>query len=349
LDEVVEGVGTGHIAVDIVNPVEIESGADYRVEFVSEGEYSDYQTAYYNIYRVEPDTSILLEGGIDVDNFGDDFPSPPVEGLVVKVYNDTALVPVPDETGWLIGSTNLNVHVERHTANLALSDPWPADYKLTFYDDYADTTLNNIPVKFKVRNLTEDRDVQIGLFDKDGSGTLTMLDVITIIEYKGNQPRYAWDIVYDPPIFPVTPVEPQPGDEFIIRTQKQFKTGDYFEFSTKAPRQDQELAKNELDLIKVVPNPYVLGASWERRTLFSSGRGERKIDFIHLPSRCTIRIFTLSGALVKTINHDNMMIDGAESWNLISDDGMEIAYGVYVYHVEAPKVGNYIGKFAIIK
>jgi hypothetical protein len=37
------------------------------------------------------------------------------------------------------------------------------------------------------------------------------------------------------------------------------------------------------------------------------------------------------------------------SWDLLSKDGQDISYGVYIYHVEAPDVGETIGKFAIIK
>ena len=41
--------------------------------------------------------------------------------------------------------------------------------------------------------------------------------------------------------------------------------------------------------------------------------------------------------------------DGAISWDLVTDDGMDIAYGLYIYHVTAKDVGEKIGKFAIIK
>lgn len=59
--------------------------------------------------------------------------------------------------------------------------------------------------------------------------------------------------------------------------------------------------------------------------------------------------FTLAGKLVKLIDHQSSTTNGATSWNLISDDGMDIAYGVYIYHVDAPGIGKHIGKFAIVK
>jgi hypothetical protein len=125
---------------------------------------------------------------------------------------------------------------------------------------------------------------------------------------------------------------------------------DQIAFSTQVPS-TTGATKNQLDLIKVVPNPYVSAAKWE--TLPPDippghGRGERRIDFIHLPHRCTIRIYTIYGDLVQTIEHDDDLYNGSESWNLLSKDDMEIAYGIYIYHIKS-SIGEKIGKFAIIK
>ena len=101
--------------------------------------------------------------------------------------------------------------------------------------------------------------------------------------------------------------------------------------------------------ITVVPNPYISSESWERRTLFTTGRGDRKILFTHLPAQCTVRIFTVAGYLVKTLVKDSNASDGSLPWDLVTDDGMDLAYGLYVYHVNAPGIGEHIGKFAVIK
>jgi hypothetical protein len=53
--------------------------------------------------------------------------------------------------------------------------------------------------------------------------------------------------------------------------------------------------------------------------------------------------------LVKTLQKDSAFDDGTLSWDLITEDGMDTAYGVYVYHVDADDVGETIGKFALIK
>ena len=53
--------------------------------------------------------------------------------------------------------------------------------------------------------------------------------------------------------------------------------------------------------------------------------------------------------MVKTLQKDSAFDDGTLSWDLITEDGMDAAYGVYVYHVDSPDVGETIGKFALIK
>ncbi len=125
--------------------------------------------------------------------------------------------------------------------------------------------------------------------------------------------------------------------------------GDIFEFTTKAAMIDKQQAKSGLDQIAVVPNPYIVSATWEPKSLFSTGRGARMVEFIHLPKECTIRIYTVRGYLVDTIHHNKYIDDGSEFWDLRTKDGMEIAYGLYIFHIEAPGIGETIGKFAVVK
>lgn len=64
---------------------------------------------------------------------------------------------------------------------------------------------------------------------------------------------------------------------------------------------------------------------------------------------CTIRVYSVSGKLITILNHSATQDDGRESWDLTTRDGLEIAYGVYFFHVDAPGIGEKIGRFAIIK
>lgn len=144
-------------------------------------------------------------------------------------------------------------------------------------------------------------------------------------------------------------VLPQAGDVFRVAGPIPFTQNDSYQFTVNGASFSRDLASASLDRIAVVPNPYVGAAEWEPRVNISTGRGPRKVDFIHLPPECTIRIYTLAGYHVATLEHDAAERDGSESWNLLSKDGMDIAYGVYIYHVDAPGIGEHVGKFAVIK
>ncbi len=130
-----------------------------------------------------------------------------------------------------------------------------------------------------------------------------------------------------------------------------FTDEDVFEFKTgEEATINQQKARSDLDRIAAVPNPYIVANLLETKNpLITSGRGERVIQFIHLPQKCTIRIYTIRGSLVDIIEHNSTINDGIEKWGLVSKDGIDIAYGVYVFHVEAEGIGNKIGKFAVIK
>ena len=104
-----------------------------------------------------------------------------------------------------------------------------------------------------------------------------------------------------------------------------------------------------MDRIKVVPNPYFAASAFEGQNTFNSGRGPREIQFRYLPSECTIRIYSISGELVKTIHHSSPLESGTGRWDLLTEDNLSAAFGMYIYHVEAPNIGEKIGKLAIVK
>jgi len=129
-----------------------------------------------------------------------------------------------------------------------------------------------------------------------------------------------------------------------------FQNNDAFTLKTSAAVVDPQKAASSMDNIYVVPNPYV-GYSVIEPTNWLPGatRGERRIYFEHLPQRCTIRIFTINGDLVQTLEHDAGMDNARQYWNLLNRDGFSVAYGIYVAHIDAPGVGEKILKFALIK
>ncbi|MBD3386342.1 hypothetical protein GF407_15635 [candidate division KSB1 bacterium] len=102
----------------------------------------------------------------------------------------------------------------------------------------------------------------------------------------------------------------------------------------------------------VAPNPYVEGDP-ER----SFGEPTpRKIEFRKLPERARIRIYSLSGDLIITLEHgpdEFGNLFGSTSWDQRSDDGLLVAPGLYVYVVES-LTGGYVndtvsGKLMIVR
>ena len=348
--QVSEGIGTGHLNVTVLNENEVKQGAQYDVIFSSNGDVPSYQTSSLQLTRTMNGVVDTIQS-VPSDEFGVNSFTEPFDGLVFSVVNDTLITVDINKTGWLVGESNLTMTVTPDSTSPAVSEVWPADYRIKFYDTNVYETPNfHIQANFLVFNETTGDTSDAEIWDNDGSGDLSMGDDIVIIEYVGNQFKLTWRIAYHAPGIPnVQPKEPVAGDEFFIKTRKPFYQGDKFTFSTKASGIDNNLAKSQLNKIKVVPNPYIGAASWERRNLNQTGRGERKIEFIHLPADCTIRIFNVSGDLVKTLHKDFSATDGSIFWNLITEDGMEIAPGLYIYHVDAPGVGEHIGKFAVIK
>jgi hypothetical protein len=359
--QVADRVGTGSLSVNILDPNAILDGAQYNVVFNSTDDYPLYTTTSYNVIRTfesVTDTVIVNE---DTTSIGEGRTSQPFDGMALSIVNDTTISVVDSLTGWLVGTSNLTMEVfENKTAIRGV--PWPADYEITFSDVPLDTCYllsppfyRRFPVNLKIWNRTEAKYSKVAVFDADGSQTLTVGDTIQVLEFKdgvinNTNLRFAWNLTYGFPLNPnETPVEPVNGDKYQISTRKAFKTGDYFTYSTVPVLVDKTQAQNELSQISVVPNPYLGAATWEKRNLNSSGRGERKIDFINLPAQCTVRIYTIAGALIKTLTKDSLFSDGSLSWYLITEDGMDAAYGVYLYHVDAPEVGEHIGKFALIK
>jgi hypothetical protein len=152
---------------------------------------------------------------------------------------------------------------------------------------------------------------------------------------------------YAPADTTVAVIYPAAGNIFETKTTKPFVAGDRYQFTTMAASFDPGAAKSALDNIYVVPNPYVVYSELEQPGPSATRRGDYRLQFRNLPPQCTIRIYTMLGELVDTIHKDDSR--NYAEWNLLSYEGHRLAYGVYLFHVEAPGVGEKIGRFALIK
>jgi hypothetical protein len=109
---------------------------------------------------------------------------------------------------------------------------------------------------------------------------------------------------------------------------------------------------DDLDQVRVYPNPFN-----QHSQLRGSGE-DLRLEFVNIPSKCTIRIYTLAADLVQTIEHNDG--SGDEPWGsrALGDYQVNrflqfVAPGIYLFHVESHVAGHEgeskIGKFVIIK
>jgi hypothetical protein len=171
--------------------------------------------------------------------------------------------------------------------------------------------------------------------------------VLTPVPYRTQFSNTLFEVSFSP----VDTANPKfNGDVYQIATTKPFNSKDVYTFTTQSARYSAAVAGSTLDKVKVVPNPYVAVNDIEPTDrLPGTTRGSRRIYFEHLPPQCTIRIYTVSGELVKELQHNSSIDNGREYWDLLNRDNFSVAYGIYIAHIDAPGVGERIIKFGIIK
>ncbi len=114
------------------------------------------------------------------------------------------------------------------------------------------------------------------------------------------------------------------------------------------PRCDAVGVEAWRDRLAVVPNPYRGGAAWDLNPNSADPLGTH-ISFIGLPDRdCTIRIYTLAGDLVQTLQHTPWRHRGELQWDLISRNHQPIVSGVYLYAVRCGQEQK-VGRFTVIR
>ena len=279
--------------------------------------------------------------------------NPVFDGL--KIYAQNQILAL-DETqmAWSAGSpTNWEPQVKPF--NNIGTKMYPADYEVRFFDDIADSSARPgygyIKAKFQVWETTaglvpEQRKVIILELPPEDS-LWTPGDRAVILQGDETSTT-SWEFTFLEQA--EGGIAPNSGDIYYIATTRPFSEEDKYQFITNASLINNEQAINELDNISVVPNPYVVTNVLEPLDRQNPrDRGPRRVYFNHLPKDCTIRIYTITGELVKTLVHHSSMDDGKEFWDLTTDDNFPISYGVYLFHVDAEDLGESIGRFAVIK
>ena len=283
--------------------------------------------------------------------------NPIVDGIKVTVQ-DVELALNVENTKWSI-SSSCSWSPEVIPFNGADQFMYPGAYEVRFFDEIVDTSSTALHPSFGISRMNfEVWDVT--------PGRIPMQEEVTIIE-EGNNPDSLWSpgdraIIMDgEPLggkWEFTFFLPDSGDTisagagdvFFIDTHRPFAESDTLLFTTVASQYDKTVASGKLDSIYVVPNPYVVTNVLEQLDLQNPmDRGPRKIYFTNLPKECTISIYTVSGDLVETLEHNSDIENSQEHWDLTTKDNFPLAYGVYLYHVDAPGIGEKLGRFAVIK
>jgi hypothetical protein len=169
--------------------------------------------------------------------------------------------------------------------------------------------------------------------------------------------RYAAVTSYD-----AQPVEPRTLESGVLQNSVYFVAG---------PSAAQAVHQR----VSVFPNPYRGESAFDGRDAAGNLNPRRRVLwFVNLPPRARLEIFTLAGDLVRTYDYDAATYRGTEAagirpdnadlaqgrtlvtggsmlaFDLLSDNGQEIATGLYLFAVENQDTGDkQQGKFLVLK
>ena len=143
---------------------------------------------------------------------------------------------------------------------------------------------------------------------------------------------------------------PKAGDVYQVDWKRPFFETDTIRFSVNTANEiNLDSLKSDMQKIKVVPNPYVMTNMMESQVSNPFLNQRRRLMFTHIPANCTIQIFTISGILVDEIMVSNEPDNGIIHWDMLTREDLEIAAGMYLYHIESDNGHSKLGKFAVIK
>lgn len=276
----------------------------------------------------------------------------------------------PQRSGWRINNTHgtetkfLKTVVQQwvDVSNNVYGDKPPIDYALVFSNNYADSsndlsailkfTLDiKTKLNFKAFDITEKANpkrVKFFYYEDPSApyqDTLSTDDILVFSDEQGT--KVSWQVIF---VDSFTYI-PKAGDTLLFSFFRPLSSKDKFNFTSKSARYSQESAKDSLFKVRAVPNPYVVTNVFEQPLPSTiRGRGERIINFINVPPKSKIHIYTSSGSHIQTLEHDGDLNDGTIVWDLRTKEGLDVAFGVYFYVVEVDGISDKkFGKLAIIK
>lgn len=304
------------------------------------------------------------------------------EGLVLNYYFPV-IEPKIDTagSGWRTGSGAINIiGPEQHRAYL------PYDYEIIFSDNTSDKIIDvssgsitnaankeisadnllfdaNLPFYVRINTFagTQDALTSLVVHDKNDNGQFDY-DTDPILVGVPEDNNSSWGALAFEIDMSSRSNLPGNGDSYFVTFNRGFTEEDEITFTVKPEEElNKDKVEEDMDQIKVVPNPYICTNELEPSVMNTNFNQRRRILFTNVPAKCNIKIFSITGVLVDEIkvNHSkanatelspDSEANGVAIWDVKTREGLEVAAGYYLYRVESQITGDEkVGKFAIIK
>ncbi len=332
---VYEGPFSGKAIIEVIQPAEV-TGHQYEITYF-DSLNPPYGNAKYWRLRDHDLGTILLDSMTNV--FGTTYDpnavTPPVDGINIDFQVEAVPTVNEEFSEWLTeNKDSFGITTKQ--------DMEPYDFKIQFpdYPDNIDKDIDDNDIAYNVYNTHLNEYHQSRFYDVNGDGIFNEGDSVSVFGKYTTSSIFSFHYDTTSQVRSLTA-----GDIYQLITNKPFQISNEITFRTVGP----QVRRTEVDLteIKVVPNPYYIRAEWDEN------KYTNHIMFINLPEKCTIRIFTVSGILIKELEHDAIAGDsnsmsGTYQWNMRNKEELKIASGLYIFQVNSD-AGEFVGKFAVIR
>lgn len=138
------------------------------------------------------------------------------------------------------------------------------------------------------------------------------------------------------------------GDKLIVPVDTYpYTSEDVYRFSVNSNILTDQQSKDLFEKVNVFPNPLYGYNPYTAN--YSQSPDDPFVTFTNLPNEeITIKIYSLSGQLLRTLVKESNSTSPFLQWNLQNDAGLRVASGLYLAIVTSPKYGDKVLKFSII-
>ncbi|MBK7630755.1 MAG: T9SS type A sorting domain-containing protein [Ignavibacteriales bacterium] len=126
-----------------------------------------------------------------------------------------------------------------------------------------------------------------------------------------------------------------------------YTSDDVYKFNVVKDILSEDQARGLFEKVNVFPNPLY---GYNPYTAYNNlAADDPFVTFTNLPNEeITVKIYSLSGQLLRTLVKDPNSTSPFLNWNLQNESGLRVASGLYLAIVQSPKYGDKVLKFSII-